>query len=255
MLIVISPAKRLDFTDKPAVSDFTKPLFLKQTCLLADIMKKKTARDIAKLMNLSGPLAKLNKERYQNFKTPFDTINAKQAIFAFKGDVYQGMDVKQFDRKDIKYAQDHLRILSGFYGLLSPLDLIMPYRLEMGVRLKIGKMADLYHYWRDLVTKEIDKQLLSNKNKVLVNLASKEYFKVVDFNQLKRPVITPVFKEKQKGTYKIIGIFAKKARGVMSRHILLNRIKSVDEIKSFNEEGYRFNKTMSSDTELVFCRN
>ncbi|MCY4524612.1 MAG: peroxide stress protein YaaA [Halobacteriovoraceae bacterium] len=254
MLIIISPAKRLDFSNNSSVSKFEKPLFLKQSQKLVDIMRKKTVKEIAELMSLSDKLAQLNKERYQNFKTPFNLQNAKQAIFAFKGDVYQGMNVDTFEKKDIEYAQRHLRILSGLYGVLSPLDLIMPYRLEMGTRLKIGNDPDLYHYWRESVTQEMNSRLSSGKHNALINLASREYSRVVDFSRFKKPVVTPVFKEKQKGTYKIIGIFAKKARGMMSRHILLNRIKTVDDIKSFKEEGYRFNKKMSSESEMVFCR-
>ena len=255
MLIVISPAKKLDYSGPCSCSDFTNPLFLKQTRFLVGLMKKKTTSDIAKLMNLSDSLAKLNKERFNNFKTPFKKGSARQAIYAFKGDVYRGLEIERFSKRDIEYTQNHLRILSGLYGLLSPLDLMMPYRLEMGTKLKIRDKSNLYHYWQDLITKEIDNQLNAGKHTALINLASKEYSQAIDFTKLKKPIITPVFKQKQKGVYKIIGIFAKKARGMMTAHILLNKIKSIDSIKTFKEDGYRFHKNLSTDNEWVFCRD
>ena len=250
MLIILSPAKKMDFERPIPVLDHTQPVFMKKTWKLVSLLKKKDASFLASLMKLSNQLAQLNNQRYKDFtKTP---RNARQALFVFDGDVYRGLNIERFKKKDITHAQKHLRILSGLYGLLSPLDLIQAYRLEMGVKFHVDEYKDLYGYWRDSLTKEIQQQL--KKHKYLINLASKEYSSAIDFSSIEKPIITPIFKEKRKGTLKIIGLFAKKARGMLARHILLKRMKTLDDIKEFDEEGYRFNKDISSSSELVFCR-
>ncbi len=254
MLIVISPAKKLDYETPAKTKKFTMPDFLDESEQLIKVLRNYSAMDLAELMHLSMKLAELNFDRYYDWKKDYGPQDAKQCLLAFKGDVYAGMDAESFKAKDLDYAQSHLRILSGLYGLLRPLDLMMPYRLEMGTKLENERGKNLYEFWGDIITDGINKQLKAQKDDILINLASNEYFKSVKPKQIQGRIITPQFKENKNGTYKMIGIYAKKARGLMSRYILLNRLKDAEEIKSFDYEGYQFNDSMSKDDQWVFTR-
>lgn len=252
MLVIISPAKKLDFDSVAPTEEFSKTAFLDQSKELIANLKKLKAQDIKKLMKLSDTLVDLNMERYKNFKPPFTPQNSKQAVYAFQGDTYVGLDAATLKKNEINYAQKHLRILSGLYGVLAPLDLIQPYRLEMGTKLqtKVGK--NLYEYWGDSLTKNLNQIL--KKEKYLINLASKEYFSVLDFKKLVGVVITPVFKEKKGDDYKVVGLFSKRARGMMSRYIIQNKITKVEELQNFSEAGYKFSQKLSNENELIFTR-
>ena len=254
MLIVISPAKKLDYDAPAKTKKFTMPDFLDDSAELISLLRKYSAMDLAELMHLSMNLAELNFDRYYQWKKDYGTEEAKQCLLAFKGDVYAGMDAESFSAKDLDFAQSHLRILSGLYGLLRPLDLMMPYRLEMGTKLENERGKNLYEFWGDTITNAINKQLKAQKDDILINLASNEYFKSVKPKQIEGRIITPQFKENKNGTYKMIGIYAKKARGLMSRFILLNRLKNPEEIKEFDYEGYQFNKELSKGDQWVFTR-
>lgn len=252
MKIVISPAKSLDTTSKIPTDTYTQPQFLEQSEKLVNVLKSKSAKDLSKLMKISDNLGQLNYERNQNWSLPFTKENARQAIYTFTGDVYKGFDVATLPLEKLDMLQSTLRILSGQYGLLKPLDLMQPYRLEMGTKLKVGTKENLYKFWDDTLTNALNEEL--KEDEVFVNLASNEYFKAIQPKQLKVPVITPVFKELKGDTYKVIAIFAKKARGLMTRFIIDNNITTVDGIKSFNVEGYGFDANLSTETELVFTR-
>jgi len=236
MITLISPAKTLDLstTELPVHS---QPDFQKKTFELVRIMKKKSIMDIQNLMGISENLAVLNKQRFVDFQNRYEIENSKQALLAFKGDVYMQIDVDNFSNKDFEFAQDRLRILSGLYGLLKPLDLIQPYRLEMGIRLENKKGKNLYEFWGTRIAKAINE---AAKGETLVNLASQEYFKAVDLKSLKPKVITPIFQEYRQGKYEIIGLFAKKARGMMVNHIIQNRINEPEFLKTFNEGKYEW---------------
>ena len=212
-------------------------------------------QDVSKLMGISDKLGILNFERYQTWQLPFDKNNARQALFAFKGDVYTGMDAYSFDKDDIEFAQKNLRILSGLYGLLRPLDLIQPYRLEMGTKLENDRGKNLYEFWHDKITNALNKELSRADKPLLVNLASNEYFKSINTQKLNADIITPVFKDMKNGKYKIISFFAKKARGLMSAYIIKNKISETKQLKKFDSAGYRYNDAMSTANELVFLRN
>lgn len=254
MLIVISPAKTLDFESAPITDKVTQPRFLDRSQQLIDGLKKLGAADIASLMKLSDKLAGLNVARFAGWQTPFTADNAKQAVFAFKGDVYTGLDADTLDDKGIDYAQVHLRILSGLYGVLRPLDLIQPYRLEMGTRFGVGGASDLYGFWGDTLREAIqqDEALADG---VLINLASNEYFKALQAKKLKARIITPVFKDWKNGQYKMISFYAKKARGLMSRYIIDERLQQPEAIQGFDREGYRFSAEMSDGDDWVFIRD
>ncbi|MAW07338.1 MAG: peroxide stress protein YaaA [Halobacteriovoraceae bacterium] len=253
MIVVISPAKKLDFDTSAPTKKFSNLKDISMSEKLISELKKCNASKISKMMKLSESLTELNVKRYKDFKTPFNLQNAKQAIFAFKGDTYVGLDAESFTKKDIDYAQKHLRILSGLYGLVSPLDLIQPYRLEMGTKFSCDGSKDLYDFWSGNITSQLNQVL--RKEKTLVNCASGEYFKSVNTKLLKDvKVITPSFKEGKNGEFKMIGLFAKKARGMMSRFIIQNEIESSKDIQAFNLDGYKFNKKLSSDLSPVFTR-
>ncbi|MEE2743636.1 MAG: peroxide stress protein YaaA [Bdellovibrionota bacterium] len=257
MLMVLSPAKKLDFDSSCPLDEYSNPLFLDKAGLLVKELKKKTPKELSKLMKISEKLGELNAERYSSFKTPFTKKKAKQAIFAFSGDTYKGFDTSQLNAKDLSYAQKSLRVLSGLYGLLSPLDLILPYRLEMGTKFGPKGFNNLYEFWMESLTKEINALAKKNKSKGLINLASKEYFSALDEKSLDIPVIHPVFKEAKKGSgddFKVIGLFSKRARGMMARYVVKNRIKKATDLESFDESGYKFSKKDSSEGELVFYR-
>ena len=253
MIVVISPSKTLDFSSE--INDgYTNPEFLEETFKLIIALRKLTKIEILKLMNLSENLTILNYQRYHNFSLPFTLDNARQAIYAFKGDVYHGLAVNNFHQENIQYAQLHLRIISGLYGLLRPLDLIQAYRLEMGTKLVNQKGKDLYAYWGDTLTVKLNEVLQSEDNDILVNLASTEYFKVINKKLLQASLITPVFKEKKGDSLKVVALFAKRARGMMASYIIKNRIKTTEDLKQFNEDGYIFNKAASNEDQLVFVR-
>ena len=254
MLIVISPAKTLDYKITPVTRTHTEPAFLSQSQQLIDNLRNYSALDLVDLMQLSMKLAELNFNRYQDWCTPFTASNAKQAVLAMKGDVYTGLDPETFSDEDFAYTQEHLRILSGLYGLLKPLDLMQPYRLEMSTRLPNEQGKDLYAFWGTTITDAINEVLKTQHNRVLINLASNEYFKSVRPKLLEGRVITPQFKEMKKGQYKTIGIYAKRARGLMSRYIIQNRLGEPEQIKDFAMDGYSFNPNHSSGDRWAFTR-
>ena len=250
MLILISPAKTLDYS-APTFKESTQPDFQTDTKALISIMKKKSAKDISELMHVSENLAELNEERFKIFQKEYTFENSKQAILAFKGDVYTKIEVDTFAKEDFDFAQNHLRILSGLYGLLKPLDLIQPYRLEMGIRLKNKKGKNLYEFWDKKIAKAIN---AAAQGQTIVNLASQEYFKSVDLKVLKSTVVNIEFKDHKEGTYKIIGFFAKQARGMMSNFAIKNKITDPEVLKTFNEGGYEYSEKMSGEKNWVFVR-
>ncbi len=254
MLIVISPAKTLEFENINKNLPMTKPRFLQDSNLIMDELKKFDSYSIAKLMKISNKLSLLNKDR---FKTWEDTLeNSKHCLLAFKGDVYRGLDVGSFTDEELFYANDNLRILSGLYGVLRPFDGINPYRLEMGSKLKVGENKNLYEFWENKLKKSVHEELRKHEESILINLASKEYFKAVEAIEKEDDikVITPIFKELRNGEYKIISLKAKRARGLMSRYIIQNKINNPEELKGFNEEDYEYNEELSSEKEWIFTR-
>lgn len=254
MLIVVSPAKTLDYESPLATKISTTPDYLTDSKELINRLRRFSALDIAELMKVSKKIADLNFERYESWKTPFTEKNARQAALAFKGDVYTGLAAESFNAADFKFAQQHLRMLSGLYGLLRPLDLMQPYRLEMGTRLETDRGKNLYEFWGSTITEGLNKQLGKIKSDYLINLASNEYFKSVKTKELNGEVITPAFKEYKNGDYKMIGIYAKKARGMLSRYIIKQRLTDPEDIKLFTEDGYKFNKKLSNGNNWVFTR-
>lgn len=254
MIIVISPSKTLDFSSN-AYQAYTQPRQLQKSQVLINIAKQLSGQELSELMKISENLSQLNCQRYQNFQQPFRLENAKQALLAFKGDVYEGIDTQSYHDDDFSFAQKHLRILSGLYGTLRPLDLIQPYRLEMGTRLQNEAGKNLYDFWGNQVTELINQDFAeSTAEPLLINLASNEYFKVIKQKYLKAKVLTLSFKENKDGRHKIIGIYAKKARGRMVNFIIKNRLLDMDKIKLFNEDSYVFNSTLSTDDDWVFSR-
>lgn len=254
MLTVISPAKTLDFETPALTDEFTQPAHLRQSRQLIKRLRKFSADDLSRLMGVSSNIANLNADRFKQWKTPFKPENARQALFAFKGDVYIGLDAYSMNEDNINFAQKHLRMLSGLYGLLRPLDLMQPYRLEMGTRLNTGLGENLYQFWDNRITDAINKELKSMDTPILINLASNEYFKSIKTRIVKGEVITPVFKEYHKGKYQIISFFAKKARGLMSRYIIDHEFTDAESIKNFNKEGYAFDEALSRGNDWVFSR-
>lgn len=252
MKIIISPAKSLDFETPVATSLHSQPQFIDESVKLNKKLKTLSRKKIAEFMSVSKDLAELNYQRNQDWSLPFTPENAKQAVFAFTGEVYRGIDVTTLDASKLPILQDRLRILSGLYGLLKPLDLMQPYRLEMGKKLKVGRKENLYQFWGDKIAKVLNDELTDNE--LFINLASSEYFKAVNQKVLKVPMITPVFKDFKNGQYKTIMTFAKKARGLMVRYIVENNIQDLDGIKGFDTDGYAFDANMSTETELVFTR-
>ena len=254
MLTVISPAKTLDF-DTPTVTDaFTQPVHLTQSRKLVRRMRQLSGQELSSLMKVSGNIADLNQQRFKQWKTPFKPENARQAIFAFKGDVYIGLDAYSMTRQNVDFAQEHLRILSGLYGVLRPLDLMQPYRLEMGTRLDTDTGKNLYQFWDGRITKTLNQELKQSNANTLINLASNEYFKAIKPKLLNAEVITPVFKDYNKGNYQVIGFFAKKARGLMARYLIDNEIDKPAELMNFSADGYAYNAAMSNSHEWVFTR-
>jgi len=252
MLVVISPAKTLDFETPARTNIASTPVFLEDSQVLVERMRELAPADIAKLMKISDKLAVLNSTRYETWSLPFTADNAKQALLAFKGDVYTGLDAETLTPKQDEYAQQHLRILSGLYGVLKPLDLMQPYRLEMGTKLSNARGKDLYQFWGDKITDSLNDEL--ERNDVLINLASNEYFKSVQPKKLNARIITPVFKDTKNGAQKIISFYAKKARGLMTRYIIENNIDNAEALKDFDVAGYQFEASQSSENEWVFTR-
>ena len=254
MLTIISPAKTLDYQSPLITTTHTLPECLDSTKQLITVCKKLTSDDLAKLMSISPKLAAVNYERFQNWHPDFNLQNARQAILAFKGDVYEGLHVEDFTDSDLQFAQSHLRILSGLYGLLKPLDLIQPYRLEMGIRLKNGDNTNLYQFWGESLTNKLNEELAKSSQPTLINLASNEYFKAIQVKHLNGKIIQPIFLDKTKDDYKVISFYAKKARGLMSRFIIKNNINNCNDIKSFNLDGYQFDSHRSTELEWYFTR-
>ncbi|RAW85306.1 peroxide stress protein YaaA [Photorhabdus laumondii] len=254
MLITISPAKTLDYESPLTTEKYSQPALLDQSEQLISICRKLTPAQIASLMSISDKLAGLNAARFGEWHADFTPENARQAILAFKGDVYTGMQAESFSDKDFDFAQDHLRILSGLYGVLRPLDLMQPYRLEMGIKLENKRGKDLYAFWGDLITEKLNEALGQQGDNVLVNLASDEYFKSVNTKKLAGKIIKPVFLDEKNGKYKIISFYAKKARGLMSRFIIQNQLTQIDRLVEFNLDGYAFDESLSKGNELVFKR-
>ena len=254
MISIISPAKSLDFNNKAPISNFSLPLLLSESQKIVNVLKDYSPEDLSKLMKISNDLGLLNANRYQDYKTPFNLENSKQAIFTFTGDVYKSLDAASLKTDTIEYAQTHLKILSGLYGILKPLDLIQAYRLEMGTKISINNSTSLYDFWSNHITHELNCNLKSTNSQFLLNLASNEYSKSIDMKSLNAEVITPIFKDWKRGQYKIISFFAKKARGLMSRFVLNNKIKNPNDLKEFDSEGYIFNEGFSNKNLLVFTR-
>jgi len=254
MLMVISPAKTLDYESPLATESYTQPDFLEDACELIDQLKELEPHQISNLMHISDKLGQLNAERFRTWHTPFTPDNARQAILAFKGDVYTGLNAETFRDEDFTFAQEHLRMLSGLYGILKPLDLMQPYRLEMGTKFENRRGKDLYAFWGNRITDEINR-LLAKDDGVLVNLASNEYFRSVKTKNLEGRLVTPQFRDFKNGQYKIISFYAKKARGLMCRYAIENRITRVDDLKGFDLDGYYFSADQSDADNWVFLRD
>ncbi|RZJ30157.1 MAG: peroxide stress protein YaaA [Brevundimonas sp.] len=253
MLIVLSPAKRLDFTEADPALPASERRFLDETASLSKTARARSVAELRSLMSISDDLARLNRERFLAFQPA--SLDGVQAAFAFAGDVYEGLQARTLDTAGLDYAQSHLRILSGLYGLLRPLDRIQPYRLEMGTRLKTRRGSSLYDYWGDRISKCLNADAEGQPDPTLVNLASQEYFGAVDAKALKLPVVTPNFYEEKDGERRIISFFAKRARGTMARYAVDERIEKAEDLKGFDRDGYRFDKAASSDTEWIFTRS
>ncbi|MDP5292123.1 peroxide stress protein YaaA [Oceanimonas sp. CHS3-5] len=254
MLIVVSPAKTLDYDTPPVIADYTRPELLEHSAELIERARELSPAEIGKLMKISDKLAGLNAARFADWQPEFTPANAKQALLAFKGDVYTGLDAETLSADDFAFAQTHLRMLSGLYGVLRPLDLMQPYRLEMGTKLDNARGKDLYAFWGNIITDTLNRAMAEQGDNVLVNLASNEYFKAVKPKQLEGQIVTPVFKDAKNGQYKIISFYAKKARGMMARYIIENRLTEVSQLTAFDTAGYYFVDSESTATELVFRR-
>lgn len=255
MLILISPAKTLDLSPQTKTKIYTTPDFLRESRRLIKRLREFSPEQLAALMNISDKLAQENYTRYKKWKTPFSPENAKQSLLAFQGDVYVGLAAESFKAADFKFAQKHLRILSGLYGILRPLDLMQAYRLEMGAKLDTAGGSDLYEFWGDKINAAVSDALDEQGDRILINLASKEYFKSVRAGSLEARVITPDFREKKNGKYRMLSFFAKKARGMMASHVIRNRLKRAEDLKAFSDDGYRYNEGLSSGDRWVFTRD
>ena len=252
MKIVISPAKSLNFEKELPSNVFTESIFLKDAKKIHSVIKKVKPKDLSELMDISDNLAALNWQRNQSWKLPFDATNSRPAIYTFDGDVYGGLDIYSLPIDKIEIIQEKVRILSGLYGLLKPLDLMQAYRLEMGTKIAVGNHKNLYEFWKSKITTALNKEL--SKEELFLNLASNEYFSAVDVKKLKTKVITPEFKDYKNGKLKVISFFAKRARGLMVRYILDTNAETIDDLKSFDYDNYKFDANLSTDTNLVFTR-
>lgn len=255
MLSLISPAKTLDYETALPTDDFTQPRLLNQSKQLVNVCKKLSVTDVSTLMHVSEKIAQLNVARFQDWSPTFDFSNARQAIFAFKGDVYTGLDAYSLSDIQLNFAQQHLRMLSGLYGVLRPLDLMMPYRLEMGTKLQNVRGTNLYAFWGDFITQQINQDLEASNSQILLNLASDEYNKAVKPHQVKAKIIRPVFLDQKNDQYKIISFYAKQARGLMARFMIEHQITHVEDLKAFVVGGYYFDAESSNTNELVFKRD
>lgn len=255
MIVVLSPAKTLDYETPSPINTFSQAQLLNESELLIARCQQLSMQDIASLMKVSDKIAGLNVARFADWQLPFTQDNAKQAVFAFQGDVYTGLQADTLSEATLDYAQKHLRILSGLYGLLRPLDLMQAYRLEMGTRLDNQRGINLYQFWGSLITEAVNKALIEQDDNLLINLASNEYFKSVKKKELNGDIITPVFKDQKNGQYKVISFYAKKARGLMARYILQQQVTEIEQLKDFSEEGYYFVEAESTTTELVYYRD
>ncbi len=254
MLLLLSPAKKLDYDSPVSTNTHTQPLFIKQSAELIKVLKTKRADDIAGLMKLSPALSELNVKRYAEWKTKFDQSNARQAVLAFNGDVYEGLDAASLTESQLTWAQQHVAILSGLYGVLRPMDLMQPYRLEMGTRLQTGRGKNLYEFWGSEIAQYLNERLNDETSRIIINLASEEYFKAVDRKALDARVVQCVFQDYKNGVYKIISFNAKRARGLMARFAIETKAKTPAALKKFNIEGYAFAQQESSEDKLVFRR-
>ena len=254
MIIVISPAKSLYEQSPIQLKKYTEATFMTEAETIVSVLKKKKTAQLAKLMGISVKLAELNFQRFQAWTTPFTPENSWQAVLMFNGDVYRGLKAETFSADEFEIAQQKIRILSGVYGLLKPLDLIQPYRLEMGTSIGISRKKNLYEFWKTKITSQLNQEMALTGQNILINLASNEYFSAIDTKKLKARIITPSFKEQKNGQYQMVSFFAKKARGLMSRFIVLNNISDPEEIKAFDLEGYYFNNQLSSENDWVFTR-
>lgn len=254
MIILLSPAKSLDFESPSTIAKATRPDFLDQSELLVERLREFSPAELASLMEISDPLAALNVARYAEWRNPYPRGKGKQAVLAFNGDVYEGLDAKSLSADDLLFAQAHLRILSGLYGMLRPLDLILPYRLEMGLRVDNPRGKDLYAFWGDRITEALETILRKMKSSAVINLASVEYFRSVKAKKLSVPVIEPVFEDWSAGRYKVVSFYAKRARGLMARFAVTRRIVEPLELKSFAVEGYVFDAAASENARWVFRR-
>ena len=258
MLLLLSPAKKLNYSDPVTDVSHSQPQLLPETQMLIDRLKTLSPEEISSLMGLSEQLGFLNYQRFQDWHIPFNQDNARQAIFAFKGDVYQGLSAETFNKKDLVWAQDHIRIISGLYGLLRPLDLIQPYRLEMGTKFENLRGKDLYKFWGSTITDACNKQIKALSEKklppFLINLASNEYFKAITPKNLETSVITPIFKEKRGKEYRVISFFAKRARGQIAAFATKNKLSNINDLKEFRDDDYRFKSELSSADKWVFTR-
>jgi len=253
MIIVLSPAKTLDYSFSEKGLDFSVPPFLPKSKNLVSTMKKLNKSELSSLMGVSDKISALNHDRFKNWsQATKPSVHAKQAGFVFKGDVYQGLEFEKLSKQDINFAQKHLRILSGLYGVLKPLDIISPYRLEMGTKISVAKNKDLYEFWKEEITNHLNKDL--KPASILVNLASIEYFSSVDTEKLKSRIISPVFKDFKNGQFKMISFYAKKARGLMAKYLIENRAKTSEDLQKFNLDGYKFSKKDSTEDSPVFLR-
>lgn len=254
MLAIISPAKTLDFSTPSPIPSYTQPDLTQYSQQLIEICRRLTPAEIASLMKISDKLAGLNAARFAEWGPQHHAENSKAAIYAFKGDVYTGLAAETLSAEDIQFAQSHLRMLSGLYGLLKPLDLMQPYRLEMGTKLKNENGKDLYHFWGNVITDQLRQALDQQGDNILINLASDEYFKAVNTERLQATIIKPIFMDRKNGTYKVISFYAKKARGLMSRYLLQQRLTDIEQLKTFGLGGYWFDENLSTTTELIFKR-
>jgi uncharacterized protein len=256
MLILLSPAKSLDFDRPPPSTETTRPALLADAQQLAGQLREFPPAQLGRLMGISDKLAAQVADQYEQWERAPTTSRAKPALFAYRGDVYAGLDADTFTTKNIEFAQNHLRILSGLYGVLRPLDLIQPYRLEMATPLKTSRGRDLYEFWGDRITRELEQALRASGGETIINLASNEYFKVIDAKALGLRVVTPTFKDKKDGKYRFLTFYGKRARGQMARYLIQRRLKRPDSLKkSYEVDGYQFNGELSSETEWVFTRD
>jgi hypothetical protein len=254
MILLLSPAKTLDYESKVPVDDKTSLLFEDNVAELVEVLQKKSKKEIGSLMSLSEKLADLNFNRYQNFALPKDGDDSRQALFAFKGDVYQGLDAYTLSSEAVSFAQDHLRILSGLYGVLRPLDTMQPYRLEMGTTLQVEKADNLYEYWKGQLTEFMNSELESEGSGVLLNLASNEYFGAIDAKKINARIIEPSFKDYKNGKLRTISFYLKKARGYMARYIIENQVQDPNDLKGFSIDGYSWSEELSAENKPVFIR-